>query len=401
MDLISGYPFWPAKNGFIHTYDPLDQDLTCDVLVLGGGITGAVIAHDLQAAGYQTVVLDRRNFGWGSTCGSTALLMYEIDTHLIDLAKRIGISDAATAYRAGIGAIEKARRLCEQLGAGDFVPRESVYFAPNASEAEELHAEFLARKTAGFDVEWLSAADFSEVFDFPAGGAIRTRQAADLDAYLLTHRLLARAKEQGARLYARTEAIECAETDRGVQVKTDRGPAVAAQFVVIACGYESLKYLRTSLPVALHSSYALASEPIRDFSGWPNRCLLWESRRPYIYVRTTADGRGIIGGEDIPFQNDQLRDALLTQKVARLEARWKELFPRIPLETAFPWTGTFAESADGLPYIGFGPEQPRAFFAMSYGGNGITFSMIAADMLLAALKVERHPCADVFSLERR
>lgn len=80
MDLKSGYPYWVVKNGLLHAFPPLQQDLRCDVAVLGGGISGALIADELVAHGHEVVVIDRRDIGWGSTAASTALLQYEIDT---------------------------------------------------------------------------------------------------------------------------------------------------------------------------------------------------------------------------------------------------------------------------------------------------------------------------------
>lgn len=95
MDLKSGYPFWPLKNGLIQTYPPLEGDVTCDVVVLGGGITGALVAYHLVEAGLNTVVLDKRDIGWGSTSATTALLQYEIDTPLCELIEMVGEDHAA------------------------------------------------------------------------------------------------------------------------------------------------------------------------------------------------------------------------------------------------------------------------------------------------------------------
>jgi len=401
MDLTGGNAIWPALDGVIRTYDPLDASLSCDVLVLGGGITGATLAHALVWQGHDTVVLDRRNFGWGSTSGSTALLLYEIDTHLTDLIELYGREPAITAYRSGVEAIDKTRALCAAAGVETFQRRSSVYFASSEADAETLHHEYRTRLAAGLRVEWLGGEEFAQTFDFPSAGAIRSLDAAEIDPFRLAHGLLARAADGGGRLFSRTEATGCVESGEGLLVRTDRGPEIRCRRVVVACGFESMRYLKTTVPVSLHSSYAFATEPIRDFTaGWPDRSLLWETARPYIYARTTPDGRALLGGEDVPFQNDLARDALLPRKIERLEARWRKLFPRLPLEVAFSWAGTFAETADGLPYIGFPKEQPRTFFALCYGGNGITYSVLAAELLIAALRSEPHPCREIFSFER-
>ena len=86
MDLKSGYPFWAIKNGLLQTFPQLDRDETCEIAVIGGGITGALIAHELAEHGHDVTVLERRHVGWGSSAASTALLQYEIDTHMTELA---------------------------------------------------------------------------------------------------------------------------------------------------------------------------------------------------------------------------------------------------------------------------------------------------------------------------
>ena len=107
MDLKSGYPFWAVSNGLMQAFPRLASDHRCDVAVLGGGITGALIADELASHGFDVAILEQRDIGWGSTAASTALLQYEIDTHLVDLAKRHGEADAALAYRACADAIDQ------------------------------------------------------------------------------------------------------------------------------------------------------------------------------------------------------------------------------------------------------------------------------------------------------
>ena len=73
MDIKSGHPFWPLEHGLIGAFPALLGDLSCDVAVIGAGITGALIARELAASGLDVVVLDRREAGWGSTSASTAV----------------------------------------------------------------------------------------------------------------------------------------------------------------------------------------------------------------------------------------------------------------------------------------------------------------------------------------
>jgi len=120
---------------------------------------------------------------------------------------------------------------------------------------------------------------------------------------------------------------------------------------------------------------------LREFSWWPDQCLIWETRRPYLYLRTTADGRVIAGGEDEPWSSAHESIGLMKKKVVRLTRKFRALFPAVEIEPAYAWAGIFGTTPDGLPYIGTLPAYPHTYFALGYGGNGITFGMIAADLI--------------------
>ena len=90
MKLRSGEPYWLLKNGIINSYPSLRENIACDVLVIGGGITGALIAFQLSGEGYKVVIIDKRDVSLGSTCATTALLQYEIDEPLYRLMDIVG-----------------------------------------------------------------------------------------------------------------------------------------------------------------------------------------------------------------------------------------------------------------------------------------------------------------------
>lgn len=168
-----------------------------------------------------------------------------------------------------------------------------------------------------------------------------------------------------------------------------------------AAGYQASEYLGRRAG-ALHSTWAFASEPIaRPILGWPDESLVWETSRPYVYLRRTRDGRIIMGGEDEPFKGRHSNLATLTRKTERLVERFGELLPGVAIEPAFAWAGTFAETKDGLPWFGAHKQHgPRVLFAMAYGGNGISYSMLGAGLLRAAVERRKHPLARLFGFER-
>lgn len=400
MDLLSPHPFWPLKNGLLGVYPSLQQDVECEVAVLGGGITGALLADRLVKEGLDVMVVDKREVASGSTSATTALLQYEIDTPLVELIERLGRRDAEQAYRVCLDSIGKVGELCAGLGDDcGFAPKKSVYLATKKREIEDLRAECAARQAAGIDVEFLTETDIDERFSFQRPAALLSQTAAEVDAFRLAHRLLARVQKSGGRIFDRTEVKKYEPREDGITLTTERGPTIRARWAVFATGYEAVDLLDRRV-VNLKSSFALVSEPLVSFEGWWERCLLWETARPYLYLRTTDDGRAIVGGEDDPFRNPLRRDAQVPKKAERLARRFRELFPQIELEIAYAWGGTFGETKDGLAYIGSVPELPSCFFTLGFGGNGVTYSMAAAEIISDAILDRPNTEAHLFRFDR-
>lgn len=403
MDLLSCCPFWPMKDGLPASYPPLESDVTCEVAVIGAGITGALVAWHLAEAGISAAVLDRRDAAHGSTAGSTALLQYEIDVPLHRLAKQIGTERAWRAYHDCRDAVKGIGRLVRQLRIPcGFEAKGSVQVAHRPAHVAALRREFDARRAAGFTVEWWGRREITRQGTLPHLAAIYSPppQAAQVDAYALTHGLLAAAARRGARIHDRTHVRKQELTSRGVRLLTDRGSRVRARWLVVASGYEAAPFLPKRV-TQLRSTFAFASEPVSAFPGWPaGRPVIWETGDPYLYLRTTADGRVIMGGGDVPFQDPAARDRLLPGKVATLLRKFQKLFPRIPLEVATAWAGTFGQTRDGLPFIGEYPGIDRTWFALGYGGNGITYSLLAAKMLLQRLTSGKRQSNELYGFDR-
>lgn len=400
MDLKSGTPFWPIKDGLLTTYPTLKDDLSCDVAIVGGGISGALTAHHLAEAGVDTVVLEKRDIGYGSTSASTSLLQYEIDTHLYELIDMIGERDAVRSYQVCLEALGKVERLIATLGDDcGFERKTSLYVASRKRDLPGLKKEFETRRRFGFRLDMLSQADIEARFSFSAPAALLSYDAGQLDAYRLTHRLFQQAERLGARIYDRTEVIGYEQCDQGVILTTDRGCRIAAGKIVFATGYESQSYLKRRAG-RLKNTYALVSEPLEQFTGWHDQCLIWETARPYFYLRTTSDGRAIIGGQDDSFHSPLKRDRSIERKSKKLAERFRAMFPAIDLEVAYAWAGTFGETKDGLAYIGATDEAPKAYFILGYGGNGVTYSIIAAEIIRDLVLGRPNPDAALFRFDR-
>ena len=371
MALHSGTPFWPARDGIPATYPRLDGDVQCEIAVLGAGITGALAAHCLAQRGHDVIVIDAADAAAGSTAASSGLLLYETDASLTELATRIGMAAAVRVYRLGLEAIKAIESLHEAVATPcGFARRPALYLASTRRDARPLAIEFELRRRAGFEVDFLSTTDIGAGYSFRAPAAIRSHGCAEIDAYRFTHAVLATAQRGGARIYARTPVTRLREERAGFVLETAARRRIGARFVINAGGYSAADRVPRRAG-RLNSSWAFVSEPVRTFAGWPDRCLIWETARPYLYARTTDDGRVLAGGEDEPLAGRHARPKLMDRKIRRLAARMQNMFPELCVRPDFCWAATFARTGDSLPFIGRSRSSARLIHVLGYGGNGI------------------------------
>ena len=402
MNLHSDYPFWMVKEGVLSNFPTLTDNHKTGIVIIGGGITGALIAHRLSLAGLQVTVIDKRHVAHGSTSASTSMLQYEIDVPLFKLSKMIGDKQAVRAYQLCAQAIDTLGEITTHLPQQtDFKKYPSLFYASFDKHTQELiEPEFEARKKAGFEVKLLRGGDIKKQFGFDAPSAILSQQGGQVNPYKLCSYLLTDLVTRGHNVYDLTEIIDWTIEENHVLLNTHDGFEIEAQHVVVACGYESQAYLDKKV-TDFHSSYAIVSKPFVDKKEfWKDNALIWESKTPYLYMRTTGDNRILVGGRDEVFDDPTKRDALIPQKRIQLEHDFKRLFPHIPFQTDFAWAGTFAETEDGLPYIGTYDEK-RVHFAMGYGGNGIVFSVIASDIICNEIQGNKNPNRPIFSFDRK
>ncbi len=401
MDLKSNEPFWLLKNGLIASYPSLQADQQCDVLIVGGGITGSLIAHQMIEDGYDTILIDKRELCNGSTSATTSMLQYEIDIPLYQLIRQIGEKGAVASYKACSEAIDSIEKLSKKIRSdAGFKRKKSLYFASKKKDTEWLKKEYKARKESGFEVKWLSEKQVLEQFGFEnTYGGILSEQGASIDAFQFAHELCKHNVKKGLNIFDKTEIVKV-EYHKGFnEAFTERGLQIRAKKIIYCIGYESKELLKENF-VNLKSTYAIVSETEQDIFKNIRNTLVWNTDDPYLYMRTTDDGRLLIGGGDEDFYDAGKRDALLDKKEKEILKSLKKIKPDYHFYTDFVWAGTFGETKDGLPYIGEHERFKNSYFVLGFGGNGITFSVTGMEMASLFMKNKKHPLSRYFKFGR-
>lgn len=384
MKLKSSKPYWLIKNGLLKSYPSLAENITCDILVIGSGITGSLISYALTDAGFDTVLIDKRDVATGSTSATTALLQYEIDIPLLNLAGIIGESAAVECFKKGIDAIGILRELImkEKIDC-EFETKHSLQVSHTKKNETDLYKEYLLRKRHGFEVHWLTSQEIDQLYLMKSHAGILSKQAASVDAYKLSHGLMNAAMKKGLRIFDKTPVKKIID-GKNPFIETENGFYVRCKRIIFCTGYETMKMFRKK-QAAIHSTFACISE--QNYNLYPilKDLLIWDTANPYIYMRSTPDKRLLVGGGDIPFKYRAYPDKFLQKKTDAIIKKLLKLFPDLKFKNDYSWSGAFGSTPDALPYIGTHPDFKNAIFVLGLGGNGITFSVQGIELVLKVL----------------
>lgn len=367
-------------------YPSLAGNHETSVAIVGGGMTGALVAHTFASAGIATTLLEGSLVGRGSTAASSALLLQEPDLELMELASRYGLRTSRRIWELSRESVHQLVALFKRLHVRCGLKKsDAVYYAIGAQAVARLGREFELRTRSGFEAEWLGAGDLRRLTGISGRGAIRTRGSAQFDPYRACLGVLRAAAAAGAEVFERSE-VRRIEADRDrVRIRTREG-MVEAERVIVATGYATSRFRPLAGRFRMYRTYVLATEPIhasqrRDLGL--SDVMVWDTERPYHYARWTPDHRLLLGGGDRLVRPGQRRRQQLAAASGELRAYFETRFPALAaVETAYAWEGLFAMTPDSLPYIGAHRRYPRHWFALGYGGNGMTFGVLAARLLL-------------------
>lgn len=369
----SGAPFWP-KPEHAHKLPALTADLTVDVAVVGGGITGLTCALILAEAGKRVALLEARQVGAGVSGATTAHATEVIDTRYYELESKFGREQAALVRASSRDAIELIAAFCSAAPLDCGFRRLSGYLlAETGSQAEKLAAELTAAERAGLAVERAEAP-----VSWRTAAALRFANQAQFQpaAYLVA--LTDRARKAGVLIFENTPVLDVDRKQSSLL--TESGKSVRAEALVLATHAPFVK-TGLELKLAQYRSYLVAGP-------CPNApdALLWDMHEPYHYVRrVTVDGHHYLlaGGSDhrtgeVPAGGAEAPFRALDEYAARFGARVEHR-----------WSAQVVEPADGLPFIGRPDAEQGIYIATGFSGNGTTFGTLSA-MVIADQVLGRH-----------
>lgn len=373
-------PFFPRLRG----------EVTVDVTVVGGGISGLTAAVLLARAGKRVAVVEGRRIGSGETGRTTAHLTELLDTRYYELSSKFGKDGARQAAESSRAALDRIEEFTRILGNGcGFTRVPAFLYTENAEHRDDLLRELASLKEVGSDAAWTDEIPLP-IQNF---GGIRVEHQAQFRPLDYLSTLVAEFQKRGGVIFEQSPMLELNENEgRPCRVRTPEG-TVSSRDVLELTNTPVSNLFAIHTKVAAYRSYALAATLP---AGGPPPGLFFDTESPYHYLRTEQTSEGsflIVGGEDHKTgQDDSAR------RYTALEDYLSEHFPNAELK--YRWSGQIIEPSDGLPYIGKNSGSEHVYIATGFSGNGISFGTLAAMILTDAVLGVENPWADLYKATR-
>lgn len=400
MDLYYGSLYWSTTETEELRLAPREPASRYDAVIVGGGMSGALTAYTLAAEGMTVAVLDKGGMASGSSMANSGLIQFSNDTMLHRLMQQIGKEEAVRFYRLCEEAVGKLGLIARSLDSPtDFIRRNSLYYASEDADAVLVQKEYAALRENGFKADYLTAEALAEQYPFVKPAALITYGDAELNPFRFVRAILTYLDRKGVHFFEHTEVTALENKEDHIIVHTVKGGFIA-QNAIIATGYAPPPELPYN-GADLNRSYVIATQPLDDLDKvWKDRVLIWETRRPCFYLRTTADGRIVAGGMDEDKPEAPRSKELIAQRADKLKQAVERLFPMLEIQVAYAWGAVFGESLDNLPFIGRHPDRERLYYLLGYGGNGIVYSMLGAEIIRDLIQGKSNPDAKLLQLAR-
>jgi gamma-glutamylputrescine oxidase len=350
---------------------PLNKAIKCDVLIVGGGVSGVSAAAEFLKQGRSVVMLERNLVGGGSSGRSAGFLTPDSELELHQLVRRFGPKAAREIWDAPLLGIERIVNGVKQFDIQcGLVPQDSLFLGIGKSGKAAVESELECRKSVGFNDQQAYDEETLKGIIGAVGysGGIRYGGTYGFNPLLCLQGFKDVFIDHGMEVFESTE-LERIED----HTAHTRGGSVTAENIIIAVDKldESISPLAQEIFHA--QTFMSVSAPLTDkellllFPGG-NQMQCWDSKLVYSYFRLTGDNRLLLGGGSATstFLREAYNDATIIQRVIK---RFKDHFPFLrDLPFIQFWPGLIDTTRDLLPIIVKPPTEPHLQFILGVVG---------------------------------
>lgn len=373
-------------------FSTLDKDISAEVTVIGGGITGILTAYLLTEEGYRVTLLEANRLFLGTTGYTTAKLTAQHGLFYADLLDNFGPEQARLYYEANQRAMQWAENIINAKQISCQFRKEDAYvYTQSEDKLASMEKEMKAYEKLGI------AGHLSETspLPFPVKYALKMENQAQFHPLAFLSYFVSQLKDKQAQIFEHTRVFKIDEADGDWLVRTESGNTIRSAHV-IQCSHFPVFDEKGFYFARLHAerSYVLAAKTKQPYPG--GMYINAESpTRSLRSVDINGESFVLIGGEN----HKAGQDTETLKRYTALESFTDETFGVELL--AYRWSTQDLVTLDKVPYVGKMTENtPNLWVATGYGKWGMTNSIAAAHLLKNLLTDQADPYADVVTPSR-
>jgi gamma-glutamylputrescine oxidase len=373
---------WYAATAEIPERRPeLTGNMSCEVCVIGGGLAGLTLSHELARRGRNVVLLEANRVGWGASGRNGGFVSAGFAESIIKIIERVGLDGAKALYKLSVEGLDHVRTTIAgrdptiRMGEGWIVAQRYPDADGQRRLSDLMNREF-GQKTKVLEPAETrrllrSARYFHSRFD-PSAFHIHPLR------YCLA--LAAAAENAGARVFEATRVREVSGGRRPFQLVTGRARITADHVVYCMSAHD--RHLagvagRAVLPVA---TYVAVTEALGERAALAivTEAAVSDTRRSGDYYRRVTDGRILWGGR-ITTRISEPR-----QLAAEMKQDMLGVFPQLAdLRMKFAWNGVMSYAVHKMPIIA--EIAPGQWAATGFGGHGLNTTAMAGLLIARAI----------------
>jgi len=364
----------------------LEGDRTCDVCIVGAGYTGLSAALHLRDRGYDVIVLEAAQIGWGASGRNGGQLGTTLRKSQPELEEMLGRERGRAMWSLAQDSIATTRAIIDRFNIDCDLTPGIMHTAWKKSDMSWLReeAEHMSRDY-GYDK--LRVVEQDEVREMVATdrywGGVLDEGAAHLHPLNYALGMARGAISAGAKIFERSRVTHISEGSP-TTVTTDKGTVTAKQVILACNGYLGDLERKVNGYIMPINNFIIATEPLGEDGAKAlirDNVAIADSKFVIDYYRLSADGRLLFGGGEnysSTFPNDIA--AFVKKPMLRVFPQLKDT--RID----YAWGGTLAITLKRMPQ--FGRVGANRFFAHGYSGQGINVATLGGKLLAEAVAAE-------------
>lgn len=299
-------PLW--QDGVTHTLRPsISQDITVDVVIVGGGYTGLWAAYYLNqiAPNMSIAVLEARHIGFGGSGRNGGWCSAFLPMSPQEMAAQHGVEAMRSIQHEMFTTLDEIQTVTnkENIDCG-FIKGGTITSASNTAHIERIRAYIEEWHSAGFDesiMRWQTADQIQQrIAVRKTYGGMFSPHCAAVNPWKLVNGIARVVEQRGVQIFEQSQVLSIDE-----HVVKTQSATVHATWVVSAIESFASQMKKTKRNIAPLYSLMVATEPLPksvwDEIGWNERETFADGRNMVTYAQRTTDNRIAFGGRGAPY----------------------------------------------------------------------------------------------------